>query len=519
MTTLCKTGYAVLAFLIAGSSGLHAQQGGLRMQNQSIPRHMLPPEMLPQAQLTPDERATIQRCLKDLQSPESETRAGAVMILGKYDHPLARQPIINALSDPSPRVRRTALVSVAEWNRNTPYAAVEPALRLIDDEDVEIRRMASGTLGILLNVRQTYLLIRPQDTDPQLPSDIRSKLTGAFLDDDPVVRRNLIRNYENLRLPLPEATWQTLLLDTDRSVRLTTLPKAARFAPPQVVLNAARELAQSEDRAERLQLARELDRFNNIAEAQAVLEDLRDDADDEVASEALIAQLRTQPSEAVVKTLLSRLIQGKMSQAQGLRTLRLLRFSGFIPPAYFEQLILLKDSVLRQQAVEAFLDSGLAEKNPQALALFAEDHSQAVRDALIDFLEIHPNLLKEPLREALIWSPHEEIRQGLVRVSRQMQPREAAELLNELLLDETMLVRANALQEMVLRGLPDWQKMLSASLLDPDDAMQRVSLSLILEKPYPGDTEALQRFLKTYPKSPLSRLIRIKLGQMKEGDT
>ncbi|WOO42353.1 HEAT repeat domain-containing protein [Rubellicoccus peritrichatus] len=492
----------------------------VRIQNSGIPRHLLPPEVIPQIPLTEEERITIDRGISDLRSPDKEVRTGAVMILGKYDHPSARLPVIEALSDESPRVRRAALVSVAEWSRGAPHQAIIPVLKLVGDEDLEIRRTASATIPTMMTIRQTYQIVRPSPDGPKpLPSDIIATLKAGFKDEDPVVRRNLVNHYYSLNINLPGETWIELLNDPDRQVRLAALPLAARHAPREVFFAKAKELAKSEDRIERLQLARELNLRGVHPEAQEILKLLQEDEDQEVASEAILGQLKFASTNSLFKTAVKRLLEGKMTQDQGIRFFRVIQINPNDAIPYLPSLIQLDDSVLRREAVAAYLDSGIADGKPRKLDPLVEDPSESVRKEVINYLASGTGRTDDTLIETMVFSPYLDVRAGLITVSNQFQAEPAAELLMDLLLDENVQIRARALQETVNRKLSPWSEVLSASLLDPDYQMQRAALGLILKNPFPGDTEALTNFLTEHPDSPLAPLIRARLGKPKGSDT
>ena len=99
---------------------------------------------------------TIWRVLQDLESDNVDTRVGSIMLLGKYRAPEALLGVVSGLFDDHVRVRRAALVSLIEMQSSMPPSAVEPILLLMYDEDREIRRMVSSSLGMLVNLWNTY---------------------------------------------------------------------------------------------------------------------------------------------------------------------------------------------------------------------------------------------------------------------------------------------------------------------------------------------------------------------------
>ncbi len=521
---LFRTLIASLALLAAAvSPALRADDEEppthFKFQSGNIPRDLFPPEVLPPVRLTEEERLTIERARQDLKSDLPERRAGAVMLLGKYEHPSAREPVVEALGDPSARVRRAALVSVTEWNRGAPGEAVIPVLNLIGDEDADIRRNASAAVPTMMTIRRTYELIRPNSSTTQpLPAQTRAILIRAFSDEDAVVRRNMVNNAYALGVDLPPQLWLALLDDPDRQVRLSALPYAARHAPNQAFLQKAAEIAQREDRAERLQLARELSLRGANPENQELLRLLTDDADEEVAAEALLGRLRYQPNRALMKEAVARILQKQMGQEQAVRFFRLIRIAPDEAAPFLPSLITLNDAVLRREAVAAYLDFGLAANKPEAVKGFLEDPSPEVRQQAVNYLSSATGLANDALIEDMLFSEHLDVRRGLIRLSAQMPPQQASDLLLDLLLDENLQIRGHALREAVERQLPGWPKALGATLRDPDFELQKLALMLMFKYPYEGNREDMISFLKDYPNSPLSKLIRAQLGKMEESN-
>lgn len=511
-----------LGVLAAGPLWVWGQEDGaapmIRIQGGNVPRDMFPPEMLPPVPLSEEERATIERSIEDLKSDNSEVRAGAVMILGKYEHTHAREAVIGVLRDPSARVRRAALVSVVEWSRGAPGSAVMPVLELLGDDDVEIRRAASSSLSAMMGIRRTYQVIRPQSgLAGDLPPGVEAVMRRAFQDEDVLVRRNMLANYHALGLSLAPEAWEALLTDVDRQVRLAALPLAGRHAPQDVFYRQAAALTESEDRVERLQLAREMATRGSRPEAREVLVVLAADGDREVAAEALIGRLRFESSRSLMQEAVRRLLEGDMTQEQGVRFFRVMRINPAEAAPYLPRLIELEDATLRREAVAVYLDVGLGRQRPDVFKQLLADRSPEVRQEVVHHLVSESGRLNPALVEMMLASPYPDVRAGLIHGTGHMPAERAADVLFDLLLDERQDIRTRALRDIVERRLPGWSQALSATLRDPDTQMQRIALGLIFRNPYEGDRAALLRFLEEYPESPLAMPIRAHLGAQPAG--
>ncbi len=481
-----------------------------QMRNgQNIPRNLFPPSLLPEPKLTPEEQATIDRALEDLQSSNSEFRAGAVMLLGKYENRQARQAVIRALDDPSVRVRRAALVSIMEWNRAAPPEAVVPVLRLIGDEDVELRRTASAAIQPMMTVRRTMELLRP-GTTLDLPPDVQQILMDAYLDEDVIVRRNLLTNYFYLNLPVPGETFLALMNDEDAQVRLEAVGLAARFSEPRAFNREALRWIENGNRPERLRLTRELGLQPTPGQLE-LLRRLSEDEDDEIAAEALLGRFRPLGTDDTFDRLFTRLQEGRLKQEQAMRFIQLLRFHPDEVPAHLAALTQLDDPILRREAVDLFFDMGFAPDNPEQVKQFLADPSEQVRTVTLRYFERRGGEVEPELLEAMVTSRYPDVRLTLVYMTNTMKSEAVEPVLLDLLLDEQTAIRQQSLREIVRRRLDGWQDILTASLNDEDIYIQRHAVDLIMRSPMPEGPQILHGYIEDHPDSPLVPVIRIYL--------
>ena len=239
---------------------------------------------------------TINRALTDLQSSNVDTRVGSIMLLGKYEDPQALDGVVQGLSDVHVRVRRAALVSLVEIQAAMPPHAIEPMMLLLNDDDVEIRRMVSSSLSMLVNLWNSYnrgsqlIPIRPT-----LPLQVRQRFINAFLDEDVVVRRNMLNYYFYLGIQLPETVLLSLLRDEDDMVRLEALRLATRITRHSTVLKEAESLVADPLQSIRLLFANML-AMDRTGSAIPWLELLLKDENAEVVNEAELSLFRLQPN-------------------------------------------------------------------------------------------------------------------------------------------------------------------------------------------------------------------------------
>ncbi|MEM8549624.1 MAG: HEAT repeat domain-containing protein [Verrucomicrobiota bacterium] len=506
LVTLC-----LCTTLWAGLGGLYAESG------QAIQHQHLSSLLNQQPSITDEEQATIERALEDMRSDNPEYRAGAVMLLGKYPVDQARQAVVNALADPQTRVRRAALVSVVEWNRNAPAEAVLPVLNLIGDADVELRRTASAAIPSMMAVRRSHELLLP-GRSLELPGELRAMLLAAYLDSDVIVRRNMLANHYMLNLPVPGEVFLKLTEDEDRQVRLGAIPLAARFSDREAFTRRAQAMLSDADRTTRLRLVKELSQWPSQSQQQ-LLRQLSDDPDDEIAAEALLGRFRQAGTRDLFTQLVQRLQNKQMKQEQGVRFIQLMRLRRDDAGVYIGTIIDLDDPVLRREAARLFFDLGFAPRHPDILKGFIEDESPEVRAVAVDYLETRYRELKPEIYDEMLASPHSDVRFALMQILRGLDSHTAEPYLYDLLLDENIDIRQVTLREMAARQIDGWQDVVAASLDDPDARIQRHAVDLIMRTRMPNGPALLESFSEHNPDSPLVPLIEFYLQSRNRTNT
>lgn len=424
---------------------------------------------------------TVQRAIRELKaSDDPEIRRSAVMILGKYSFPQAREALFFALDDKSPDVRQSALVGIMEANIALAPDESEKVLELIGDEDVHIRRLASsaiplmvltypisagGTMGGLGRMTKDY------------PADIQKILQDAYLDEDTIVRRNLVSNISRLMVPLGDEAISRLTQDSDREVRSKLLSTIGQLRPGDFHRFLEPYVSDADPQI-RMQLAQLLDMTSSNSVVLDHLRQLADDPDADVALTAKLALFRHTQDLDLYKDLLAALERPSLSQDQA------------------RSVILAATALPRDKAINlmvALIEKGNARYLPEALRIYGvmaranadvdllmrfTDHStKAVREVAMDGLTNIPDFPADRLME-LIGSKHEDVRQRAVYFIRNVSDEEAEDFLYELLLDEEAEVRQAALREIAQQQIGNWQVVLRRSLQDSDPEIQQTALQL-----------------------------------------
>ncbi|MBH53389.1 MAG: hypothetical protein CMI18_03465 [Opitutaceae bacterium] len=458
------------------------------------------------AQLTHEE--TITKALQDLGSGNVDTRVGSIMLLGKYKDSLALNGVIRGLSDNHVRVRRAALVSLIEIQAAMPPHAVEKILLLLNDEDAEIRRMVSSSLAMLVNIWNTYsrgsqlIPIRPS-----LPLQVRQRVINAFLDDDVVVRRNMLSYYFFLRVQLPEPILISLLEDEDDMVRLEALRLAIRITRFTTIMKQADRF--SEDSLQSIRLL-----FTNMlgnqltSEAIEWLERLQEDSDPEVVNEASLSLFRIAPTLRVARRLTDQVLVRKFNEEQGITFIQSLSILGESAQPLVERLMESDNPAYRLEALRIFLSYADLKRDQRQIETLANDKSDRVRMHVMNFLRAQRDKVPPQLIEGLSYARDEKVRETALALTRYFSDDGAQPLLLDFLIDEQSRLRMLALDELVRRAYSDVREILHLSLDDSDWLIQRRAVSHLIGLHDPEELNYLKGRVEENPKQPLSLYIK-----------
>ena len=177
---------------------------------------------------------TINKCAKDIESTSPEIRQQAAMILGKYEEQIATDLLLKHLNDESNLVRRAVLVSLQDrlQKRMVSLANMALILDLLEDKDVEVRRLASSSaqffIGIFLrgNINNPSQRPNPQNNQNE-QKVIKTKFINSIQDSDDIVRLNNLTTITQNRQLIFDPDFKDAILarvnDTNKAVIILTL--------------------------------------------------------------------------------------------------------------------------------------------------------------------------------------------------------------------------------------------------------------------------------------------------------
>jgi HEAT repeat protein len=421
---------------------------------------------------TETEQQTVARCLADAKSPDDQVRLRAIMVLGKYDTMTTRQALSDALSDSSPRIRHSAAVALSE-KRSLSSTISQAMLRRLDDPDVHVRRVVSSHLPYLLMSRgrtisytivNGQLVAQPSGGSDGFPQDVTAKLKGSFADEDAVVRKNMIDNYNYLRTTVPAAALLPLLRDEDRDVRSLAIDTIRRTMAISTLIKQIAHLVDDPDPTIRKRVA-EILADGNTNEALELLRKLSKDKDFSVSTEALYGLFSKRHREAR-DTLLGRLDDPRMQESVAARVITSMDPKDDVDKAALYEFLSHRRTSYRQNAIMTLLRHRHA-LSDQLLFKCLSDSSNRVRQSALSLARLHQGIAPE-FAKKLAGSPHVDVRSMLPSVIRKYSNEQAAPIIEELLFDEVVEVRISAVSDLVTRGVEDWEDTLE-TVLDAED--------------------------------------------------
>ncbi len=468
---------------------------------------------------------TIQKAQIDLRHGELGQRVGAAKLLGKYAGSLSSSSLIGALDDRSALVRRASMVSLSEHFLNGypvyDKSLVEKIFSKLGDSDVEVRRevstliprlvspmMRGGVERVVINGRS---VLRP--TSASLRPDLYALTQRAFLDEDAIVRQNVLKYHSYLRVPLPPLSLSKLLRDQDRGVLLTALDRISMNASQPRIMDEIERLSRHEDRGVRLKVvdvARDCNRYHT--KYRSILRSMTEDPDAEVTSMAAVelARFGEKINPSVIERIKNYLLSAKGMSSQVTTILYAVSAMGSDGIGVYKSLTEHGSSRMRTIAWQRFLSLSSGWENSQNWIPALRDRDEGVRKAVVNTLRGRIKGLDRATLGSLVESPNEDVRKFLAESLIDAE-QEAVEAYGfDLLIDEESHVRASTIRSLGARRSPGWLKIMERSLLDDEYVIQRAAMDALLAEPVRG-ISVLQEYLSQNPQSRISSMIRIEL--------
>ena len=497
---------------------LAVEKAGQKDQNDSGP---IPPVRTSQSQ-------TIQKAGEDLRQGEEGARIGAAKLLGKYPGTTSSILLVGALDDSSALVRRASIVSLAEHSSNGyplfDRSLLEKVFSKIADQDVEVRREVSAMIprlvGGLMRAKMEMIEINGRKVYQSLPASLRPDLytlaLEALLDEDAIVRQNLLKYYQYLRISMPVSTFVKLLNDSDQGVLLTALSRVSSNARDSRIIGRIEELALHPSRGIRLKVvdvARDCNRYDS--RYRGVLRTMTGDSDLEVASMAAVelARLGERLPSPVLEKIKSYLLNARGMTAQVTTILYAISAMGQDGVEIYRVLTDHSSSRMRTVAWQRLMGLTSGWKDPSLWLAAMKDKDKGVREAVLNNLRGRVGVLSLEQMRALVTSSYSNVRIFAGQCLMTASAESVQEFGFELLIDENEVVRSTTIRAMGVRKSPGWLKVMARSLLDDHYAVQRAAMDSLITDRKDGVPVLLEHVAK-YPTNQINSLVRAELQKM-----
>lgn len=433
---------------------------------------------------------TIKKGLSDIKSDNPKTRRSAVLLLGKYTQSKAVKAVCDALTDPSPEVRQTALVTVKEniqssvspnqmiftsrgnitvntaKNHLKSLETAKNMIKLIGDKKIDIRRLASAGIReasyALMFSGENISLTALCSQDPEL----KKIVTNAFSDKDAGVRQNMFSHYSSIRTVVSDYLLERGLKDPDRKVKTIALSKALMYKYSIVVDNFT-DLMESDDQQIRHAVIKQLRYRCSQSVLKQEMKKLVNDSDPTVAGCAVFGLLycRTYIDEQKLTDILEGLkaVDPEIGKEIVTQLGHMNKYSKFLkeissrkqsPYSLSALIVLVKydKNALSTKELVTMMDSN----NPALL--------RACRNALSSKKITVDDLLP------IVDSEHLAARQELLNlVYRFSKKQDQVDLLDELILDENEQIRASVVSQYISYRCTDWKEIAKVALEDSSE--------------------------------------------------
>jgi HEAT repeat protein len=327
---------------------------------------------------------------------------------------------------------------------------------------------------------------------------ILALLNQALTDQDPIVVKNVLAAAGVVPGELDQEKVWNCLANPDREVRIMALQSISESPVQQEKELADRlaPLARDQDDIVRRELPATLARCGASG-----LPSLRILAEDPVPAVRLEAsrQLVLMQDESSPE-LLARLLTdpGVDADARAQLVPQLLLFEGPVVDL-LRQLAGEGPTVVRAAAIRTLGNRRLPGTPPPPSFFLAllEDPQIDIRQASARALFSQATKLELADVQRLLKSKFPDVRQAGLSRARMLPPDQARDLILDACLDENLDVRCDALMQLALGRLPDWEEILVQSLNDPEPRVRETALNALALRRSQTTLPFLQEFLKT----------------------
>lgn len=461
---------------------------------------------------------TVNRALADLESRESEIRRGAAMLLGKYPTHRAMVPaLLGLLDDPDERVRRAAIVSLAENAARLNSTEARRLLRALLDPDPEVRLGVAAFLPQLMlqatrvrNREQGTVVISGTDRDA-----LEEALLAALRDPLADIRIQALEALRFIPWRLPPEALAEILDDPEAEVRLTAYPVLLNRLNPLDFTAAALEAWPEPNRAVRLVLAESLVRQPPAAEYGPLLGELSEDDDPGIRHLAAAGSFILSPRQGLDSGLAEALRKRDFDATLVFRIFNAVRALPVAEAKALTTTLLEADSVIvRSQATRLWLQFAGSTPDPDRLAAILKDPAPEVRQEALRFLSSRPEEITFDQLLPLADSPYVDVRLQALGLSRALPPEATLRFALRMLMDTEPEIRRGALDQLASLKPDNWERLFRASLRDPSPLVQRAAVAHLIQRFGDAGRRLARDYARSNPDQPVVTTIRTEFSRL-----
>ena len=458
----------------------------------------------------PIQNRSLDNIKADLESDDPELRKGAALILGKLQKPEAREMLLALLDDPVVEIRRAALFSIKEQIHLLDYGAYEYLLSKLDDTDHEIRRMISENIQKIIMPLNRLNINRPFSLKPSITEIVINHLQ----DTDPIVRENLLKNKNFLRINIPEPVYLSLLVDNELQIVRLALYDLRRHPWSKQLEDIILKIAQDYEK-ESLHMDL-IQRLNNVKSDNAkkrIIEVFVESENPTIKRKALLYRFKHYPDHRTVdgRNIIQLILHtDSIPKDQIRQELNRIRSAGLQALTVYQGLASHPDDSIRliiwkllSSYMETFYDMEL-------IISGLKDDAQDIRDYVAKMIGKLNKVIPVAYLRPLSLSTNADTRLFVTLQMKKIKKGDCDDIIFGLLIDDDLYVRKNTIDVVIEKKIEGWEQIMKQTLLDENMQISRYVVELLLNK-RPEGLSILEEFVKENTDASISGVIQEKL--------
>ncbi|MGR3318932.1 MAG: HEAT repeat domain-containing protein [Candidatus Anammoxibacter sp.] len=459
----------------------------------------------------PVQSTSLDNIRADLESSNAELRKGAALILGKLQKPEAREMLLSLLEDPVVEVRRAALFSIKEQIHLLNYGAYKYLLSKLNDPDHEIRRMISGSIQKIITYLYRFNLGRPFNLDPSTTEIIINHLQDA----DPIVRENLLKNRNILRINIPEPVYLDLLEDSETQIIRLALYDLRKYPWSKRLEHIIFNLAKDQEKESlHMDIIQRLIYVPSDKFIRKVIEVFVQSGNPDIKRKALLFRFKRYPECRTVdgQNIVQLILETNNILADHVkRELYQIRSTGLQALTIYQSLSSHPDDEIRLTIWKLLFSYKEMINDMEYIINALKDGDHDVRDYAAEMIDKLNIVIPVEYLKSLSLSSHDDIRLFVLQQIKKIKEVGWDDIVFDLLIDDDLHVRKNAIDVVIQKKIDGWEQIMKQTLLDENIQISYYAMELLLNKRSEG-LAILEEFVEENADATIIGVIKTKLN-------